>query len=111
MFCCRADPSETITGDDSSVNKALQSFHFLDDEESFDPTSTFFGVMGYESGGSLDRASEQPDEDSDSDSEDEVNTPLTSPITSRDDVIVFCFHLDGARWPGDAASGVRGSAS
>ena len=68
-----ADPSETITGDDSSVNKALQSFHFLEEEE-YGLTAGFsFGVMSYDSGGSLDRKIDVPgEEESESDTDDEV---------------------------------------
>ena len=36
-----------MTGDDSSVSKALQSFHFLDEE--FETGVGFFGVRSYES--------------------------------------------------------------
>ena len=70
------DPSETITGDDSSVNKALQSFHFLEEEENVHGGFSF-GVVSYDSGGSLERKIDSPDESSDSDTDDEVHVQYT----------------------------------
>ena len=65
------DPSETITGDDSSVNKALQSFHFLEEVDDDLHGGFSFGVISYDSGGSLERKIDAPDE-SESDTDDEV---------------------------------------
>jgi hypothetical protein len=46
-FITVTDPSEPITGDDSSVNKALQSFHFLEEEDYHEVA--YFGVQSYDS--------------------------------------------------------------
>ena len=54
------------------MNKALQSFHFLEEEENVHGGFSF-GVVSYDSGGSLERKIDSPDETSDSDTDDEVH--------------------------------------